>query len=101
MIKHSPIFEAFHKDEQKYQRVYRFNNGYGASVVQGPKTFGGPEGLWELAVIKFDGEEFYEYDVDENNSVSNEAIGHLGEHEIEPLLVAISHMHKKGALPSA
>jgi hypothetical protein len=34
------------------QKVYKFPNGYGASVVKGSFTFG----LWELVMIKFDGE---------------------------------------------
>ena len=27
------------------QWVYRFPNGYGASVIRGPWSYGGPEGL--------------------------------------------------------
>lgn len=100
MTKHNPIFEAFHQDERKYQRVYRFQNGYGASVVQGPDTFGGPKGLWELAVVRFEGDEFYEYVVDKTTSISNEVIGDLPEHEIEPLLIAIASL-RAGRLPSA
>jgi hypothetical protein len=30
---------------------FRFPNGYQASVVRGPYTYGGREGLWELAVL--------------------------------------------------
>jgi len=37
------------------QRRYKFPNGYGASVVRGPYTYGGPEGLFELAVFGQDG----------------------------------------------
>ena len=35
------------------QKLYKFANGYGASVVKGEHTYGGDEGLWELAVIRF------------------------------------------------
>ena len=35
------------------QKLYRFANNYGASVVKGEHTYGGEEGLWELAVVKF------------------------------------------------
>lgn len=39
----------------KQQIVFKFDNGYGASVVRGPYTYGGDEGLFELGVLKFDG----------------------------------------------
>jgi len=29
---------------------YDFKNGYGASVIRKPYSYGGSEGLWELAV---------------------------------------------------
>lgn len=28
-----------------------FPNGYGASIVQGPYSYGGSEGLWEVAIL--------------------------------------------------
>jgi hypothetical protein len=38
------------------QKVYHFDNGYGASVVSHMGSYGGEDGLWELAVIQW-GEE--------------------------------------------
>ena len=46
------------KDEQKIQKIYSFPNGYGASVIKGPYTYGGPEGLWEIAPWTNDEREF-------------------------------------------
>ena len=34
------------------QRIYKFDNGYGASVVKHKYSYGGDKGLWELAVIE-------------------------------------------------
>lgn len=31
---------------------FRFPNGFGASVIRGRYTYGGPQGLFELAVLK-------------------------------------------------
>lgn len=31
---------------------FRFPNGYGASVIRGPYSYGGPQGLYELAVLR-------------------------------------------------
>lgn len=36
------------------QLIAEFPNGYGASVVRGPYTYGGPEGYFELAVLHYD-----------------------------------------------
>ena len=33
-----------------------FPNGYGVSVIKGPHTYGGDEGLYELAVVHPNGE---------------------------------------------
>jgi hypothetical protein len=35
--------------------LFKFANGYGASVVQHEFSYGGKLDLWELAVVKFDG----------------------------------------------
>lgn len=35
------------------QHIFRFDNGYGASVVRGDYTYGGAAGLWELSLIVF------------------------------------------------
>lgn len=101
MKQYTPIFEAFHQDELKEQRVYRFSNGYGASVVRGPKTYGGLEGHWELAVIRFYGDAFHQFDVDTTTCITDKVIGDLADHEVNTLLVAISALSVEGALPSA
>jgi hypothetical protein len=41
------------------QRIYKFENGYGASAVCSPWSYGGPQGLWEVAVLGGDGEITY------------------------------------------
>lgn len=48
-----------------------FDNGWGVSVIQGPHTYGGEQGLYEMAVM-LDGE------IDYDNTVSNgDVIGYL------------------------
>lgn len=41
------------------QYLYKFTNGYGASVIINPYSYGWDEGLWELAVIKWQGKDFH------------------------------------------
>lgn len=68
------------------QHVYRFPNGYGASVVQGIGTYGAEDGLWELGVLKFDGEKYHlTYDT----PVTSDVIGWLTPEDAAALLLRI------------
>jgi len=71
------------------QTVYRFDNGYGASVVQTPYTYGGDRGLYELAVIKFNGEDFC---LCYSTPITDDVIGHLSENEVDNLLTNIESL---------
>lgn len=42
----------FQNDKLSSQALAFFPNGYGASVIIGPYTYGGNKGLYELAVLK-------------------------------------------------
>jgi hypothetical protein len=75
------------------QKLYRFANGYGASVVKGEHTYGGDENLWELAVITFktDGE----YNLCYTTPITSDVEGHLADDAVEELLAKVE------ALPAA
>lgn len=60
-----------------------FENGYGASVVKGPMSYGGKNGLYELAVLDSNGELTYE------TSVTNDVVGYLSEDDVTRLLIQI------------
>ena len=58
------------------QMLYRFENGYGASIVQHMHSYGGENGLWELAVIQWDrGEKHWDFVYD--TPVTDDVIGYL------------------------
>jgi hypothetical protein len=59
-----------------------FDNGYGASIVKTDRSYGGKEGLYELAVL-FDG--LISYDT----PITNDVIGFLTEDEVTELLQKI------------
>jgi len=67
------------------QKVYEFDNGYGASVIMGPYTYGGPKGLWELAVLA-GGELCYD------THITNDVIGRLNEAEVNNYLNLIKEL---------
>lgn len=57
------------------QALMDFPNGYGVSVVRGPYTYGGDEGLWELAVMHA-GHLCYD------SGITEDVEGHLTEDEV-------------------
>ena len=80
------------------QKIYRFANGYGASVVKGEHTYGGEEGLWELAVIIFakgtDNNHTYELVYD--TPITQDVEGNLNDDEVEKLLDQIFVLPMRG-----
>jgi len=77
------------------QKIYRFENGYGANVVCTPFSYGGPEGLWELAVIKFKDSSATNFELTYNTPITNDVIGYLTWEKVEEILKQIE------ALPEA
>jgi hypothetical protein len=75
------------------QMIYKFSNGYGASVVQGPFTYGGPEGLWELAVLYFGSNT--ESTIDYNTPVADGVLGYLSEQGLADALDQIEALSPK------
>ena len=64
-------------------RRYVLPNGYGASVVSHQHSYGGRNGLWELAVL-LDGRLHYD------SPITDDVIGHLREWQVSELLVEIA-----------
>lgn len=77
------------------QHVYRFANGYGASVVCGDFTYGGKAGLLELAVIRFAGDAPDDFSVTYATPITDDVIGWQSVEDVAALLVRIA------ALPGA
>ncbi len=72
----------------KYQRhEYHFDNGYGASVVRNPHSYG-----LELAVVKYN-KETGSWDLDYKSGITDDVIGYInGKEELEKILIRISNL---------
>lgn len=68
------------------QKVYKFPNGYGASVIKHNHSYGGSQGLWELAVLGKDGELNYE------TPITSDVIGWLTDEEVDGVLAQINEL---------
>ena len=72
--------------ENGVQYYFEADNGYGASIVQTTYSYGGNQGLWELAVLDSDGEITY------NTSITNDVLGYLSEEEVNETLEKIKNL---------
>jgi len=68
-------------------RLYEFPNGWGASVVSGFYSYGGPAGLWELAVT-----EGLRGALSYSTPITDDVVGYLDEDGVEDLLRRISEL---------
>ena len=69
------------------QKLYKFSNGYGASVVRHSFSYGGDEGLWELAVIRYNGDHF---DIYYSTPIAGDVLGYLSEEDVDAILDEIA-----------
>lgn len=74
------------------QKIYRFENHYGASVVKHNFSYGGKIGKWELAVIKFNSLDNFDFKLIYNTPITDDVIGYLDESEIDEILKNIKDL---------
>lgn len=63
-----------------------FENGYGASIVRGPGTYGSENGLYELAVLDSDGSITY------NTPITDDVIGYLRPEDVTDVMEKIQKL---------
>lgn len=68
------------------QAIAEFDNGFGASIVQTPYTYGGKDGLYELAVLNTDGHLTYD------TPITNDVLGYLTEQDVTEVLIKIQQL---------
>ena len=79
---------VFKQDIQRGLNAARimFDNGYGASVIIGPYTYGGEDGLYELGVLGKDKKLTYD------TPVTEDVKGYLSEDDVTKLLEQIQKL---------
>ena len=75
------------------QLIYRFRNGYGASVVQNGTSYGADGKLWELAVIRFENAADNSWDLCYTTPITNDVMGYLDPEDV------ITYLNRVGDLP--
>lgn len=71
--------------------IVKFPSNYGASIIRNKWSYGGNEGLLELAVVIFD-ENSMNYDLVYDTSITNDVLGHLTEEEVLETLKEIEKL---------
>jgi hypothetical protein len=93
---HTPWKDGPHPVGEGIQKVYRFKNGYGASVVRfqilglhGSHT---TDTTWELAVVRFEGDKWrLVYDT----GITSDVMDYLTDVEVEAVLDRIQALKPK------
>jgi hypothetical protein len=104
-----PISEKTHPIGSGTQRIYRFDNSYGASVIRFNQdsgtgsgltvhSYGGETGLWELAVLDFSDDESGSITYD--TPVADDILGWLDEDAVQATLQKIRALPAKQPTPS-
>lgn len=88
--------ESFEETETSFyiypRHEYHFKNGFGASVINNPYSYG-----LELAVLKHNNEtEGEEWDLTYDTKITDDVVGYInGKEELEKLLTGISQLEKE------
>lgn len=64
-----------------------FDNGYGASVIRTPFSYGGKIGLYEVGILDSDGEVCYTTPITDNG-----VIGYLREEDVSEVMIRIQQL---------
>ena len=72
--------------------LFRFENGYGASVIKTSYSYGHERDLWELAVVKFDDKCRRNFEVCYDTPITEDVEGCLTDKEVRKLLRRIKEL---------
>lgn len=76
-----------HSRNNGIQTIYRFDNGYGASIVNHSYSYG-----TEMAVIRFDGNDIDSFHLCYDSGITNDVLGHLSPADVDRYLGLIEKL---------
>ena len=83
LIKKGPLFNGV-------QYLFKFDNGYGASVVKHFGSYGSDEDLWELAVVEYRNPDIIDdFDLVYDTDITDDVEGSLTDDDVVNLLSKI------------
>jgi|DEB0MinimDraft_4_1074332.scaffolds.fasta_scaffold02890_4 hypothetical protein len=87
------ISEIDNRGFESTKELTFFRNGYGASVIKSKYSYGGDEGLWELAVVEGDHKE---WNLVYDTPITSDVLGYLTYSEVEKIRREIEALPRKG-----
>ena len=69
--------------------IFKFPNNYGASVIKTRFSYGGNRGLWEIAVLYFDGDKS---NITYDTPITGDVLGYLSDEDVENILEQIKNL---------
>jgi hypothetical protein len=69
------------------QAKFFFPNGYGVSVIRGQHSYGGLQGLYELAVLMGDADDF---ELTYDTPITDDVEGHLSPDDVSRLMAEVA-----------
>lgn len=97
LTRDSLVIERPHPVGDGVQKIYRFDNNYGASVIRNSiggigASYGYEDGLWELGVIQFYSKDNDDYSLTYLTPITDDVLGHLTEENVNNILQRISEL---------
>jgi hypothetical protein len=83
-------FENLPRYMNGIQVMVKFENNYGASVVKHDSSYGGKDGLYELAVIEYD--KSGDWDICYDTPITDDVLGYLTEDNVTDYLTQIEQL---------
>jgi hypothetical protein len=76
------------------QIIFRFDNNYGISVVCHSFSYGRENGLFELAIIRFNSEDNKDWDIDYSTPITKDVLGDQSKEDVFSVIEQVISINK-------